>query len=153
MSINDVIEGLYEGVGKKLEDKLYDRELYNLGGYDITRNVLHEFIEDILKDEKMKVKLVNKASKAILDKHKENEKKRKVLLAKNTKLWNITKGKIPCLNECGYHDQMSKDEVLYNRSNNFICSECCRKLESEDKYYGVSKVFDTKNVYQIYNIK
>jgi hypothetical protein len=149
----EVVDSIREDVYKKLEDVLYESQLYNLGVYDITKEAVTEYLKNIMTDEKLKQKFVSGISKTLIQKQKEKNKKEKIQLAKNTKLWNITKGKIPCLNECGFTRTATKDEVLYESSNNFICGNCVKELEKDGNTSGTSKIFDTIDVYSIFNIK
>lgn len=145
----EVVNSLREDVYKHLEDDLYESEIYQLGVYDITEDTVIAYIKGILTVEKTKQKLVNNISKAILQKHKQQEKERRVRRTKNMKLWKITKGKIPCLSECGYYQTKSKEEVL-SGGHNFICPNCSKELENDTS--ELFKLFDSKNVYSIYNI-
>jgi hypothetical protein len=147
-----VKESLKETVYAKLGDELYDNQIYNLGINQITEDAIETYLMDLLENEKAKQKMVNAISKQILQKNKDKLVKQKIELAKSTKLWNITKGKIPCLCECGYVDTKTENEVLYE-SNNFICASCCKELEKDDDHSATTKVFQTKNIYSIFNIK
>lgn len=149
--IYKIQEAIVEDVNKKLEDEFYSSQIYNLGAYDIAQDAIMEYLNKILTDEKVKAKLVNTVSKAVRDKQKSKEAARKAERARDTQLWNATKGKIPCLNQCGYFQQKTKEEVMTD-GNNFICASCCKKLDKED-HFATFNIFSKRNVYAIYNIK
>lgn len=149
-AINEVVEALYEDVSERLKEEnfYYSSQIYNLGTYDITKEAVDEYIKNILTDEKMRKKFVNGITKSVLEKNKKKEAARKAEIARSNKLFQATKGKIPCLMECGYVQIKTKEEVQRS-SNNFICSGCC--LNHGDDI--VHRVIDKKNIYKMFNIQ
>jgi hypothetical protein len=128
---------------------------YQTIDYSSLRNMsVYSFVDDaiaeFLSDDKIKEKLVNMTLKKITDEAKKREKALKAEDAKNLKLWKASKGKIPCLNECGYYDFRNKDDIL-NGSNNFICADCVKMLE--EKNISTFSLFGTKNVYKLFGIE
>lgn len=128
---------------------IYPNEAYRLGISDIAQDVLVEALEKILDDEKMKSKLTNEISRRVTKKYKEREARLRAEEKKNLQLWKITGGSIPCLNECGFHRNQTKESVLEG-FNTFICKDCTEKLEAEGKS---THILFNKSVYQLFNIK
>jgi hypothetical protein len=148
-TINTVVFALREDVNKSLEDIMYDGEISNFGVYDVIEDNINAYIQEILTNEKLRKKIVNSVSKTILQKHKERKKQIKAEIARDKKLWKATKGKIPCLLECGYHNVKTENEVLEG-SNNFVCADCSKKMVNNSALF---KIFNEKNIYGMFSIE
>ena len=132
-------------VGENLEDKMSYGDASRLGLSNFADEVLIEYLKVALEDPKTKAKLAKQISTKVLQQAKQEDQERKAFRAKNTKLWNVTKGKIPCICGCGYTQQQTKEETLES-SNKYICKDCSIKIEQE----GTSLwTFFDKNIYEI----
>ena len=83
-------------------------------------------------------KLVKQVVKAVINEQIQRDREIKHQRKLNQKLWQLTKGKIPCLCLCGHYTQRTKQEVLES-SNTYLCPECSKKAEAEDKVMDVFK--------------
>jgi hypothetical protein len=144
-----IVSAIRSDVYKQLDETkfMYESEIDRLGVTDTTEETVMEYLNQILVDEKLRKRLANVVSKAIVIKNNEKIKAYKIEKAKNTKLWKITKGKIPCLRECGYFLTKTKNELMRD-SNNFICSDCSSKHDNSDSM----NLFMSKNIWKIFNI-
>lgn len=148
--VSQLKELLVSRIETKTEGKLNWNQQRNLSYYREAGNGIAEFLNTALTNDKMIESIANKVAKDIINKAKEENKREKIIDAKNAKLWKITNGKIPCLNECGYHDIRSKSDVL-NGSNSFICAKCSIELKETSK--DAFMIFNTKNIYKLCNIE
>lgn len=140
--------GLKDAVGESLEDRMSYGDASHLGLSYFADEALVSYLKAILEDPKTKAKLVRQVRSKILHAEKVEDQIRKAHRAKNLKVWNITKGKIPCIRQCGYYQQQTKEETLKG-SNMFACKECSAKAEKED---SVSKLF-SRNIFSILGIE
>lgn len=148
----EVAKSLSDAVNKHLEEDLSSYEISKLGGSDIVKEVLAGFLEGMMTDEKLKSKMVKEISKCVMNTHKQKEKEHKAQFTKDTKLFKLSGGRIPCLNQCGFHRIKTKSEVL-NGSNNFVCSDCTKKIEDETgDWTKAHQIFQKTNVYKIFGI-
>jgi hypothetical protein len=92
--------------------------------------------------------LANATIKAVKRQYNKRNEEIKEQKRKDILLFKKTNGNIPCLNECGYFKQKTKDEVLTDIGNTFICKECSEKLGND-----VNKLFFQKDIYKIYGIE
>lgn len=150
ISTEKVRKALSDDVYKNLEDGLYESQIYRLGVYDTIDAELDAYINNILSDEKLRVKIVNRISKTLLNKHKAEVNEQKKELARNRRLWKVTKGKIPCLYQCGYVHKKTESEVLHGEGLNFICKDCTDKFKGDMS--AASRIFQGTNVYMIHGI-
>lgn len=85
----------------------------------------------------------------MLDQHRLVERQRKIDRAMSMKLWKKTKGRIPCINECGHYREMSAKEIE-NSTGKYICAECSLKLEDDTS--AIMKLF-SKDIYKVCGIE
>lgn len=146
--LNETFSKLRELVEEKSKNVLGEYTLSRLAVSHVIDQTLADFLLEILNDEKIKRKLVNKASKALINTKKEREQAERARYKKNLKLWSITKGQIPCINGCGYLRQQTKEQV-HEGFNTFLCKDCTDKLEKEN-----IRIWDIKKtVYQVLGIE
>lgn len=136
---------IYDVVSKNIENS----ELYipsweaRIGEH--VETAIGDYLASLIDNEAVIGQLAKKATKQIVAQHKEKERAQRADHRKNLKLWNVTKGEIPCLNQCGTVFHKTEDEVL-NGSVNIVCAQC---YEAN----GASKIFETKTIYDIFGIK
>ena len=144
-TISDLYDKVYDQIKESEEHKL-NYSAYDLGLGDIINEAITESLISLLNSEKLQNKITETATKQLLTKDRNKRKEYREYRRKQLALWKATKGIIPCLNQCGYTKQYTKDEVMHNGCN-YLCKECAEK--TEDPF----DIFDKTNIYKLFNIE
>jgi|GEM_PF-3084346 len=135
-AVNKMTHEIYSSAKNELAEKNYTG--FELNIWDHVEKVVASYILVLIHTESVMNKLVKQVVKAVINEQIQRDREIKHQRKLNQKLWQLTKGKIPCLCLCGHYTQRTKQEVLES-SNTYLCPECSKKAEAEDKVMDVFK--------------
>lgn len=138
MKIDDLKYMIYEKVNNKLEEIVWYDDVRHLE----IDEIIEKQIEELLNKPEIIEKLIKATHKEAMKKHKELTKRRKESdreeKEQKDRLWNATKGIIPCIQNCGNTKKYKKDELGYKMK--WICPECDK--QAKENNINVFDLFD-----------
>lgn len=133
-----------------LEEKhgIYESEaIYKLSIRDTANELTENAIAEFLADPKVQARLQSQLVKQMVKKYRDRVKLQQADYVKRRKLWKASKGKIPCLRQCGCIKDYTEKEVM--RENlNYVCAKCTQQLGDDNAF----ATFKETNIYKIFNI-
>ena len=138
MKIDDIKQVIYEKIYDKLEETLWRDDMRSLK----IDEIIEEQIEELFNNSEVIQKIVKATQKQVIKKHKELTKRRKESdkeeKEQKERLWKVSKGIIPCIQNCGNTRKYKKDELGYRMK--WICPECDKKAKENN--INVFDLFD-----------